>query len=113
MDENEKKYLDGIWHNLSQSEKKEFNSLSESQKSVWLRHYSEDESMAENAEEKSEQQNEIVCKDCKYARKLFSGKTATGWDGHPAYMAGSCEKYEIKPTGVYFDGDKCSKYAKK
>ena len=110
MNDNEKKYLNEIWGDLSQSEKKEFNSLTEKQKSVWLRHYSEDEIMSENAEKNSERQKFLACKDCKYAKKLYSGKLATGWDGHPAYMAGSCEKYETKPTKVYFDGEKCPKY---
>ena len=104
MTDREKKYLDEIWDDLSDDEKEEFNSLSDSRKSVWLRYYSEDEAMAESEERQREKQKNMVCRTCKFAGKLFSGRKATD------YTAGSCEKYETKPTGVYFDNEKCPKY---
>lgn len=47
-----------------------------------------------------------VCKTCKFSGKLHSGKSAN-------WYAGSCEKYSVKPTSVYFDGKPCPKYIQK
>ena len=107
MTDSEKKYLDEIWNDLSDEEKKEFNSLSDSRKSVWLRYYSEDEAMAASAERQREKQKNMACRTCKFAGKMFNGRKTTD------YTAGSCEKYETKPTGVYFDNEKCPRYQEK
>ena len=79
MTDRDKKYLDEIWDDLSDDEKEEFNSLSDSRKSVWLRYYSEDEAMAESAERQREKQKNMVCRTCKFAGKLFSGRKATDY----------------------------------
>ena len=49
----------------------------------------------------------MPCKSCVYSEKMHNGRKPT------TYMAGSCEKYEIKPYNVYFEGKPCSKYLKK
>ena len=54
----------------------------------------------------------MVCKTCKFSQKRFDGKELTG-RLNPKYMAGTCEKYEDKPSKVYFDGEKCPKYEAK
>ena len=65
----------------------------------------EDRQESENAGFTGVNKN-AVCKTCKFSGKLYSGKSAN-------WYAGSCEKYSIKPTGVYFDGRKCPKYIQK
>lgn len=104
MTEKEKAYVKQIWGELTEKQKEYFNSLPENSKSVWLRHYSEDEAMSASAERQQEKQKNMVCKSCKFAGKLYSGRNASD------YTAGSCVKYETKPTGVYFDNQKCPKY---
>ena len=106
MTKDEKAKLMEIWDDLTDDEKEKFLNLPDNRKSAWLKYYLEDEAMAENAEQQRDKQKNIVCKSCKYAEKLWSGKKAAD------YTAGSCEKYEVKPMGVYFDGEKCPKYAK-
>ena len=107
MTEQEKKYVKEIWNDLTKEEQEYFNGLSDSRKSVWLRNYMEDEAMAEDAENTREKQKQMVCRTCKFAGKLWSGKNASD------FTAGSCEKYEVKPTKVYFDAEKCPKYEAK
>ena len=55
---------------------------------------------------------DMVCKTCKFSEKRFDGKELTG-KLRPKYMAGTCEKYDTKPSKVYFDGEKCPKYEAK
>ena len=50
---------------------------------------------------------DMVCKTCKYSEHIFSGRKSS------TYMAGSCEKYDVKPSKVYFDAELCDKYIKK
>ena len=107
MTEEEKSYVKQIWNDLTKEEQNYFNELPDKRKSVWLRHYMEDEVIAEDAENTREKQKSMVCRTCKFAGKMYNGKKPSD------YTSGSCEKYETKPTGVYFDGEKCPKYEAK
>ena len=107
MTKQEEAYVKQIWNDLTKEEQNYFNGLSDSRKSVWLRHYSEDEAMASNAENTRKKQEKMVCRTCKFAGKLWSGKKASD------FTAGSCEKYDVKPTNVYFDAEQCPKYEAK
>ena len=59
----------------------------------------------------------MPCKTCKFAGKKYDGTPTR--DGkinpkkHPAYSAGSCEKYDVKPSKVYFDAKPCPEYVAK
>ena len=100
MNEKEQKYLDEIWSELTPKEQKEFEKLSDKQKSMWLRQYSE-------AEGYHSANPDMMCKTCKFAGAMYNGRKAS------SFTAGSCEKYEVKPTKVYFDGKKCPEYVEK
>lgn len=71
--------------------------------------------MANSLKQRIESENEgfatenknMVCKTCKFSGKLYSGKKVTD------YTAGSCEKYDVKPSSVYFNGEKCPRYIEK
>ena len=104
MNKQEEAYVKQIWGDLTKEEQDYFNSLPDNRKSVWLRQYSEDEAMAAGAERQREKQQKMACRTCKFAGKLWSGKNASD------FTAGSCEKYETKPTKVYFDAEKCPKF---
>ena len=107
MTEKEKKYVERIWDDLTKEQQEYFNSLPKNRKGAWLRYYAEDEAMAAAADRQNEKQKQMVCRTCKFAGKLWSGKNASD------FTAGSCEKYETKPTDVYFDAAKCPKYQEK
>ena len=55
---------------------------------------------------------DMPCKTCKFSGKQYNGKAITG-RSNPAYMSGTCEKYETKPAGVFFKARKCPKYEAK
>ena len=70
------------------------------------------DSTAPKAEAPIAANKNIVCKTCKFAQKNYSGKVLSE-KRHPAYVAGTCEKYQEKPKKVYFDGAECPNYQAK
>ena len=64
---------------------------------------------------KTDEPNPAYCKTCKYSEKKYNGKpfNIVNKEKYPNWKAGTCEKYDIKPHNVYFDGAKCPKFEAK